>query len=83
MVNLKNKKITNVLNAYAPIKTKLLRFNNNVFMAKELRKEDLKRSKLRNKFDRNRNHGNCCNFEFQRNYCVNILSKTKNNIMKI
>ena len=56
MVNLKNKKVTNVLNAYAPIKTKLLRFNNNVFMTKELRTEIFKRSKLRNKFNRNRNH---------------------------
>ena len=38
MVNLKTK-ITNVLNTHAPIKTKMIRFNNNVFMTKELRKE--------------------------------------------
>ena len=44
---LKKQKITNVWNIYAPIKTKLLRFNNNVFMTKELRTEIFKRSKLR------------------------------------
>ena len=38
--------------------TKMIRFNNNVFMTKELRKKIMKRSKLRNKFNRNRNHEN-------------------------
>ena len=37
----------------------------------------MKRSKLRNKFNRNRNHENWCTFKFQRNYCVNLLKKTK------
>ena len=37
----------------------------------------MKRSKLRNKFNRNRNHENWCNFKFQRNYCVNLLRKMK------
>ena len=46
-------------------------------MIKELRKEIMKRSKLRNKFNRNRNYENWCNFKFQRNYCVNLLRKTK------
>ena len=52
MVNLK-KKFTNVLNIRAPIRTKMIRFNNNVFITKELRKEIMKRSKLRNKFNGN------------------------------
>ena len=81
MVNLK-KKITNVLNTHAPIKTKMIRFNNNVFITKELRREIMKRSKLRNKFNRNRNHENCCNFKFQRNYCVTLLRKTKKQYYK-
>ena len=55
-----------VLNTHAPIKTKMIRFNNNVFMTRELRKEIMKRSKLRNKFNRNRNHENWCNFKIQR-----------------
>ena len=75
MVNLK--KNTNVLNTRVPINTKMIRFDNNVFVTKELRKEVMKRSKLRNKFNRNRNHGNWCNFKIQRNYCVKLLRKTK------
>ena len=60
----------------------MIRFSNNVFMAKELRKEIMKRSKLKNKFNRNRNHENWCNFKFQRNYCVNLLRKTKKQYYK-
>ena len=45
-------------------------------MTKELRKEIMKSSELRNKFNRDRNHENWCSFKFQRNYCVN-LRKTK------
>ena len=52
------KRLTNVLNIHAPIKTKMKRFNNNAFMTMELGKEIMKRSKLRNKFNRNRNHEN-------------------------
>ena len=73
MVNLK--KNTNVLNTHVPVKTKMIRFNSNVFITKELRKEIMKRSKLRNKFNRNRNHENWCKFKFQRNCCVNLLRK--------
>ena len=59
------------------VKIKMIKFNNIVFVTKELRKEIMKRSELRNKFNRNRNHENWCNFKFQRNYCVNVLRKTK------
>ena len=45
MVNLKKK--TNVLNKHVTIKTKMIRFNSNVFMTKELREESMKKSKLR------------------------------------
>ena len=51
---------TNVLNTHASIKTKMIRFNNNDFMTKELRKEIIKISKLRNK-----NYENWCNFNFR------------------
>ena len=66
------KKYTNLLNVHAQIKTKMTRFNNNVFITKELRREVMERSKLRNKFYRNRNHENWCNFKLRRNYCVNL-----------
>ena len=42
-------------------------------MTKELRKEIMKRWKLRNKFNGSRNYENWCNI----NYCVNLLRKTK------
>ena len=37
----------------------------------------MKRSKLRNKFNRDRNHENWSNSKFQRNYFVNLLRKTE------
>ena len=46
MVNLK-KKYTNVLNTHAPIKTEMIRFNNNVFITKELGKEINKKFKTK------------------------------------
>ena len=48
MVNFK-KRLTNVLNTHTPIKTKMIRFNSNAFMTKELEKETMKRSKLSEK----------------------------------
>ena len=71
----------NVLNIHAPNQTKMIRFNKKIFMTK-FRKDIMKRSKLRNKFDRNRNHENWYNFKIQRNYCVNVLGKRINNIIK-
>ena len=37
----------------------------------------MKRSKCRNTFNRNKSLKNWCNFKFQRNYCGNLLRKTK------
>ena len=55
----------------------MIRFNSNVFITKQLRKEIMKRSKIRNRLNTNRNNENWCNFKFRRNYCVNLLRKTK------
>ena len=63
------------LNKHAPLK-KVLR-HNNVFMTKELREEIMLRSKLKNKFNKERNHINWCNYKRQRNHCLSILRKTK------
>ena len=65
------------LNKHAPLKKKVLRHNNNDFMTKELRKEIMLRSKLRNRFNKERNHINWCNYKRQRNYCLSILRKSK------
>ena len=67
----------NAFNIYAPLKTKMLRFDNSVFMSKKLRKEIMKRPKLKNNFNKNRNHENWCKYKTQRNYCVNLLRKSK------
>ena len=74
--------LTNVLNTHASIKTKIMRINNNLFMTKESRKEIMKRSKLRNKVKRNRNHESWCNFKLQRYYCVDLLWKSKKQYYK-
>ena len=45
----------NALNIYVPLKTKMLRFNNTAFITRKLRK-GMKRSKLKNNFNKNGNH---------------------------
>ena len=56
---------------------KILRHNNGPFMTKELRKEIMKRSKLKNKYNKTRNYENCSLYKKQRNYCESLLRKTK------
>ena len=64
--------------------TKILRCNNNSFMTKDLKKEIMKRSKLKNSFNKNRNHVNWCKSKSQRNYFItNLLRKKNQNISKI
>ena len=58
----------NALDIYAPLKTKMLRFNESAFMTKKLRKEIMTISKLKNNFNMNRNHENWCKYKTQRNY---------------
>ena len=65
------------LNKRAPLKKMILRDNNNAFMTKELRNEITLRSKLKNKFNKERNHIKWCNYKHQRNHCLSILRKTK------
>ena len=79
-----NSAFRNLLNEHAPLKTKILRYNNKTFITKELRKEIMKRSKPKNLFNKNKNQENCGNKKTQRTYCVNLLCKTKkNNIIRI
>ena len=46
-------------------------------MTKELWKEIIIRSKLKNKLNKERNHINWCNYKRQHNHCLSILRKTK------
>ena len=65
-----------LLNEHAPLKTKILRYNNKTFITKELRKEIMKRSKLKNVFNKNKNQENWCKYKIECNYCFQVLHKT-------
>ena len=66
-----------ILDKHAPLKTKYIRANDQPFMTKELRKEHMKRSRLRNKYLKNRTETNKLAYKKQRNLCVNFLKKVK------
>ena len=66
-----------ILNQFAPLKQKLIRNNNQPFMTKTLRKAIMQRSKLRNKFNEQRNIENWSEYKRQRNLCSNLLKQSK------
>ena len=72
-----HKTFLKILDKHAPLKKKILRFDDNLFMTKELRKGIMHRSKLKNKFNKNRTNENWENYRRQRNLCVNTLRKSK------
>ena len=65
------------LDQYAPCKAKHARGNQMPFMTKDLSKNILKRSRLRNKYLKNNNEENRNLYTKQRNYCVSLLRKSK------
>ena len=54
-----------------------MRFNNNPFMPKALREAIMHRSKLKNIYNKCRTEDNWSNYKKQRNFCVDLLRKTK------
>ena len=66
-----------ILNQFAPLKQKLIRINNQPFMTKIPHKAIMKRSKLRNKFNKERNIENWSEYKRQRNLCSNLLKQSK------
>ena len=66
-----------ILNQFATLKQKLIRNNNQPFMKKPLCKAIMKRSKLRNKFNEERNIENWSQYKRQRNLCSNLLKQPK------
>ena len=62
---------------FAPLKQKLVRNNNQPCMTKALRKAVMKSSKLKNKFNKERNAKNWSSYKQQRNYCSNFLKESK------
>ncbi len=69
--------VLSVLNKHAPMKKKSVRANDGPFMTKALRKAIMKRSCLRNRFNKNRTDDNKKAFKKQRNLCVKLLREAK------
>ena len=74
--NLK-KTFEDTLNIFAPLKKKTLRNNHSPFMTKELRKEIMKRSRLKRIYNRNKRYQDWENYKNQRNLCYSLLRRTK------
>ena len=67
----------NALNSFAPVKKKYLRANHSKFINKELSKAVMLRTKLRNKFLKEKTTETRSGYNKQRNICVSILRKAK------
>ena len=72
-----NNTFKNVLNKHAPLKTKTIRANNVPFMNKNLQKQVMTRSRLKNKFNKVPSVENENAYKKQRNLCVNLFRKAK------
>ena len=67
------------LNSFAPLKKKYARGNQMPFVTKNLSKEIMTRSRLRNKYLKHKTEENRLLYTQQRNKCVFLLRKTKMN----
>ena len=67
----------NIFNKHVPIKLKYIRANDGPFMNKELRKEIMIRSKLKNIFNRGKTDASFLAYKKQRNKCTTLLRKAK------
>ena len=68
------------LDRFAPLKQKVVRESKQPFMTKTVCKPIMKRSKLPNKFNKERNAKNWSNYKQQRNYCSNLSKKSILNV---
>ena len=71
--------VKQVLNEHAPIKKKYVRANDGPFVTKAFRKAVMLRTKLRNKYNKERTKETERAFKKQRNRCVKLLRETKRN----
>ena len=69
------------LNSFSPIKKKYARDNEMLFMTKDLSKEIMTKSRLRNKYLKHKLEENCLLYTQQRSKCVSLLRKTKNTFL--
>ena len=72
LITIKRKKNskTRVLNAHAPVKKKIQRFNNNSFTRKKLRRAIMHHCRLKNVFNKNYTPKTWDSYKKQRNFCV-------------
>ena len=68
-----------ILNLHAPLKNKYLRANHSKFISKELSKEIMLRSKLRNKFLKDKTDEARTKYRKQRHICIHLLRIGKRN----
>ena len=66
-----------VFEKHAPLKKKYLRANHSKFVAEELSKVIMLRSKLRERFLKDRTEESRCKYKKQRNVCVYLIKKGK------
>ena len=81
IVNISNHEFVSIfmdiLNKYAPLKFKYIRANDCLFMTKDLRKAIMLRTKLRNKFNKDRTTLANLAYKRQRNLCTSLVKKAK------
>ena len=66
-----------VLDKHAPSKKKYVRANDGPFMTKELRKANMKRSRLKNRLNKCKTNENWIAFEKQGKFCVKLPRQSK------
>ena len=66
-----------ILDKHSPLKEKTVRGNNTPFMNKTLSKAFMLRAKLKNRCNLYPTEINILNYKKQKNYCVNLVNKTK------
>ena len=71
------KAVMTVLDNHVPLKKKQLRFNHSPFMTKALRKAIMTRSRLKKIYNKKRSYDNWDKYKKQRNFCVKLFRKTK------
>ena len=72
-------KVFQVFENHVPLKTRYVRANQAPFITKKLSKEIMIRTRLRNKFFKTKKETDREKYNKQRNYCVSLIRKEKNN----
>ena len=72
-----NGNLEDIMNKHAPLKTKFIRENNQAHVSKELRKEIMTRSRLKNKYNKSKSEEDLNVCKRQRNHIVSLNRKQK------